>query len=235
MFVDTAGIRRKGKTHLMAEKMSVVMARRHLRMSNVAILVLDATEPDGIVALDATIAGYAHEEGRAVILCVNKWDAAFGDEPLHKKKQAFLEKIQDELKFLDYAPVAFVSAQKRQGTRALFPMIKKVYDSASKRIGTGELNRFVETLQLGVLRQDSLHDAGFRSSADVHCVYGPAQSALFGGTISDQPAARKIRIRRDADRDQDQAPVTYCPHNRGGRARSGWLCKLPGPLPRDRW
>lgn len=146
VFVDTAGIRRKGKTHLMAEKMSVVMARRHLRMSNVAILVLDATEPEGIVASDATIAGYAHEEGRAVILCVNKWDAAFGDEPLHKKKQAFLEKIQDELKFLDYAPVAFVSAQKRQGTRALFPMIKKVYDSASKRIGTGELNRFVETL-----------------------------------------------------------------------------------------
>jgi len=147
LFVDTAGIRRKGKTHLMAEKMSVVMARRHLRMSNVAILVLDATEAEGVVASDATIAGYAHEEGRAVILCVNKWDAAFGDAPPHRKKQAFLEKIRDELKFLDYAPVAFVSAWKRQGTRALFPLIKKVYDSASKRIGTGELNRFVETLR----------------------------------------------------------------------------------------
>ncbi len=147
VFVDTAGIRRKGKTHLMAEKMSVVMARRHLRMSNVAILVLDATEAEGVVASDATIAGYAHEEGRAVILCVNKWDAAFGDAPAHQKKQAFLEKIRDQLKFLDYAPVAFVSAQKRQGTRALFPMIKKVYDSACKRIGTGELNRFVETLR----------------------------------------------------------------------------------------
>jgi len=147
VFVDTAGIRRKGKTHLMAEKMSVVMARRHLRMSNVAILVLDATEEDGVVALDATIAGYAHEEGRAVILCVNKWDAAFGDAPMHQKKEAFLEKIHDELKFLDYAPIAFVSASKRQGTRALFPMIRKAYDSASKRIGTGELNRFVETLK----------------------------------------------------------------------------------------
>jgi GTP-binding protein len=147
VFVDTAGIRRKGKTHLMAEKMSVVMARRHLRMSNVAILVLDASEEEGVVALDATIAGYAHEEGRAVILCVNKWDAAFGDAPAHQKKPAFLEKIRDELKFLEYAPVAFVSAQKRQGTRALFPLIKKVYDSACKRIGTGELNRFVETLR----------------------------------------------------------------------------------------
>ena len=147
LFVDTAGIRRKGKTHAMAEKMSVVMARRHLRMSNVAILVLDASEPDGIVALDATIAGYAHEEGRAVILCVNKWDVTAVEGPAHKKKEAFLEKIQDQLKFLDYAPVVFISAQKRQGARGLFPLIKKVYDSASKRIGTGELNRFVETLR----------------------------------------------------------------------------------------
>src|SRR5579862_6436919 len=72
VFVDTAGIRRKGKTKLMAEKLSVVMARRHIRMANVVVLVLDAA--DGVVASDATIAGYAHEEGRAVILCVNKWD-----------------------------------------------------------------------------------------------------------------------------------------------------------------
>jgi GTP-binding protein len=140
IFVDTAGIRRKGKTKLMAEKLSVVMARKHLRMSNVALLVLDATE--GVLALDATIAGYAHEEGRAVILCVNKWDAS--QEP---NKRVFLESIRDELKFMDYAPVMFMSAQKRQGTRALFPLIRKVYESASKRIGTGELNRFVETLR----------------------------------------------------------------------------------------
>ena len=172
VFVDTAGIRRKGKTHLMAEKMSVVMARRHLRMSNVAILVLDASEEDGVVALDATIAGYAHEEGRAVILCVNKWDAAAGDAPMHQKKEAFLEKIRDELKFLDYAPVAFVSARKRQGTRALFPLIRKVYDSASKRIGTGELNRFRRDAALGILRQDSLHHPGVDAPADVRGFHG---------------------------------------------------------------
>ena len=65
VFVDTAGIRRKGKTKEMAEKLSVVMARRHIRMANVVLLVLDASE--GVVALDATIAGYAHEEGRALI------------------------------------------------------------------------------------------------------------------------------------------------------------------------
>ena len=71
-FVDTAGIRRKGKTELKAEKLSVVMARRHLERSDVAILVIDATE--GVTALDAHIAGYAHEAGRSVIIAVNKWD-----------------------------------------------------------------------------------------------------------------------------------------------------------------
>jgi GTPase len=137
--VDTAGIRRKGKTKLMAEKLSVVMARRHLRMCNVALLVLDASE--GMLALDATIAGYAHEEGRAIVLCVNKWDAA-----KEKDKRKFVEEVRDTLKFLDYAPVAFVAAQKRMGTQALFPLIKKAFDSAARRVTTGELNRFIETL-----------------------------------------------------------------------------------------
>ena len=139
VFVDTAGIRRKGKTKLMAEKLSVVMARRHLRMCDVALLVLDASE--GMLALDATIAGYAHEEGRAIVLCVNKWDAA-----KEKGKRKFVEQVRDTLKFLDYAPVAFVSAQKRMGTQGLFPLIKKAFDSASRRVTTGELNRFIETL-----------------------------------------------------------------------------------------
>src|SRR5437899_13105103 len=71
-FVDTAGIRRKGKTELKAEKLSVVMARRHLERSDVAILIIDATE--GVTALDAHIAGYAHQAGRSIIIAVNKWD-----------------------------------------------------------------------------------------------------------------------------------------------------------------
>src|SRR5581483_1142125 len=71
-FIDTAGIRRKGKTHLMAEKLSVVMARKHLESADIALLVIDATE--GVSALDAAIAGYAHESGRSVIILVNKWD-----------------------------------------------------------------------------------------------------------------------------------------------------------------
>ncbi|MBZ5603423.1 MAG: ribosome biogenesis GTPase Der [Acidobacteriia bacterium] len=141
VFVDTAGIRRKGKTHLMAEKLSVVMARRHLRMANVALLVVDATE--GVLGGDATIAGYAHEEGRGIVLVVNKWDAAKGG------KRKFQEDLRDELKFLDYAEVAFVSAKKGEGIRGLFGMIRRAYESASKRVTTGELNRFVETLEWG--------------------------------------------------------------------------------------
>jgi GTP-binding protein len=140
VFVDTAGIRRKGKTHLMAEKLSVVMARRHLRMAHVAVLVMDATE--GVLSADSTIAGYAHEEGRAVILCVNKWDAV-----KERNRKKFLEQIQERLKFLDYAPVVFVSALTGQGTPALFSLIRKGFEAASHRIGTGELNRFVELLR----------------------------------------------------------------------------------------
>ena len=139
VFVDTAGIRRKGKTKLMAEKLSVVMARRHIRMANVVVLVLDASE--GMIGADATIAGYAHEEGRAVILCVNKWDVS-----AEKDKRTFVESMRDELKFLDYAQVAFVSAKTGAGVKRLFGMIRDAFNSASKRVTTGELNRFVEML-----------------------------------------------------------------------------------------
>ncbi len=139
-FVDTAGIRRRGRTTEMTEKMSVVMARRNIRMANVVLILIDATE--GVVNSDATIAGYAHEEGRAVIIVVNKWDAA-GE----KSKRAFTETIRDELKFLDYAPILFASAKNAEGIRRIFSTIRRSYDSASKRVTTGELNRFVESLK----------------------------------------------------------------------------------------
>lgn len=139
-FVDTAGIRRKGKTRLMAEKLSVVMARRHIRMAQVVLLVLDATE--GVVGLDATIAGYAHEGGRALIICVNKWD-----EVKEPRKRAFERDVRDRFKFLEYAPVVFLSAKTGAGVKALFRLIREVDASAAQRIPTGELNRFVEQLR----------------------------------------------------------------------------------------
>ena len=140
VFIDTAGIRRKGKTKLMAEKLSVVMARRHIRLAQVVIVVLDATE--GVLGLDATIAGYAHEGGRAVIICVNKWDMM----PPGKKRE-FEQNLRDQLKFLEYAPLVFLSAKMGTGIPVLYKLIRKVYESANKRVTTGELNRFVEDLR----------------------------------------------------------------------------------------
>ncbi len=141
-FVDTAGIRRKGKTTEMTEKMSVVMARRNIRMANVVLLLVDAM--DGVVGADATIGGYAHEEGRAVIVVINKWDLAAEQG---KSKRAFTEELRYQLKFLEYAPVLFASAKNAEGIRRIFAEIKRSYESASKRVGTGELNRFIETLK----------------------------------------------------------------------------------------
>ena len=103
-FVDTAGIRRKGKTTEMTEKLSVVMARRNIRMADVVLLMTDAS--DGIVGGDATIAGYAHEGGRGVIICVNKWDLVTA-----RQQTEFEQDLRDELKFLEYAPVVFMTAK----------------------------------------------------------------------------------------------------------------------------
>lgn len=141
VFVDTAGIRRKGKTRLMAEKLSVVMARKHIRMAHIALLVLDAEE--GPVGGDATIGGYAHEEGRALVLVVNKWDL-FDD---HRRKE-FEAAARAQLRFLDYAPVVFLSAKERRGIPALLDKINLCWESFNFRAPTGELNRLAGQFQL---------------------------------------------------------------------------------------
>ena len=155
-FVDTAGIRRKGKTHLMAEKLSVVMARRHLEAADVALLIIDATE--GVSASDATIGGYAHESGRSVIIIVNKWDAVTtgrtdGKPPADR--DIFERQLRSALKYLDYAPVMFLSAleatakgtgpQNKVMARLLNEVIK-VAKERRKRVTTGQMNRFLEKI-----------------------------------------------------------------------------------------
>ena len=140
-FVDTAGIRRKGKSAEAAEKLSVVMARRHIRLADVVLTLVDADE--GVAALDAKIAGYAHDAGKALIVVVNKWDQA---PPARSKRGAvtdFTEKVRRAMKFLDYAPVLFISAMTGQGTGEIFRTVRKVYQAANRRVTTGELNRFL--------------------------------------------------------------------------------------------
>ena len=144
-FIDTAGIRRKGKTKLMAEKLSVVIARKHLEAADVALLVIDAVE--GVTALDANIAGYAHESGRSLIILVNKWDLvgpgrADGKKPADRSK--FEQQVRYQLKFLNYAPVLFVSAVSGKGMEKVFPVLEQVAAERRKRISTAEMNRFLE-------------------------------------------------------------------------------------------
>lgn len=141
VFVDTAGIRRKGKTKLMAEKLSVVMARRHIRMAHIALLVLDASE--GPVGGDATIGGYAHEEGRALVLVVNKWDLLSG-----RQRKEYEAAVRAQFRFLDYAPIVFLSAKEKRGLDALLEKIDQCWESFNQRVPTGELNRLAEQFQL---------------------------------------------------------------------------------------
>jgi len=158
-FIDTAGLRRKGKTRLMAEKLSVVMARKHMEAADIALLVIDATE--GVSALDAAIAGYAHESGRSVIIVVNKWDLiSSGQKPAVSQSKAariqaskravdrnsYEMNLRNSLKFLSYAPVLFISASTGKGTEKIFPAIELVAAERRKRIPTGEMNRFLKSV-----------------------------------------------------------------------------------------
>jgi GTP-binding protein len=137
--IDTAGIRRKGKTELMAEKISVVMARRNLEQADVAILLIDAIE--GPTALDATIGGYAHEAGASLIIAVNKWDAVEKDTYTTK---AYEQRIRDMMKFAAYAPIIFISAKSGLRVTKLLELARQANEERSKRISTSELNRFFE-------------------------------------------------------------------------------------------
>jgi GTP-binding protein len=183
-FVDTAGIRRKGKTKLVAEKLSVIMARRHLEQADVALLIVDASL--GVTAADANIAGYAEESGRSVIIVMNKWDLALEAaaekaarefkaqetkphvvEARTRKHTSVVRKkavtgrvnpqqliedyeaiVRTRFKFLDYAPIIFVSAQTGERTEKLFDLIDRVAEARRRRISTGELNRWLDGVDL---------------------------------------------------------------------------------------
>jgi len=168
-FVDTAGIRRKGKTTLVAEKLSVVMARRGLERADVALLVIDGEQ--GVTQGDATIASYAEQSGRSVIIVVNKWDlavvaaqraedasektakgrtsraaAGVAQRPVDKGKLLFeYEKmVKDKFKFLSYAPIVFLSAKTGERAEKLYGLIDNVAEARKRKIPTGELNRWLK-------------------------------------------------------------------------------------------
>ena len=155
-FVDTAGIRRKGKTQLKAEKLSVVMARRHMEESDVALLLIDG--PQGVTAVDAHIGGYAHEAHRSVIIVVNKWDLVKKNYSITAE---FEENIREKLKFLSFAPILFISAKTGQRVDRIYKAIKEVYAARFQRVATSELNE--------LFHQDSFGRGGL--PADVKIRY----------------------------------------------------------------
>jgi GTP-binding protein len=172
-FVDTAGIRRKGKTNLVAEKLSVVMARRGLERADLAILVIDGEQ--GVTQGDATIASYAEQSGRSVIIVVNKWDLAVAaaqeaaDEAAKTSKgrarkaaegavgivsrreidkgkllAEYEKMVQEKFRFLSYAPIVFLSAMTGDRTQKLYPLVDEVAAARNRKISTGELNRWLK-------------------------------------------------------------------------------------------
>ena len=138
--IDTAGIRRKGKTGEMAEKLSVVMAMKSLERADVAIVMVDAEE--GVTALDAHIAGYAHDAGCSIILAVNKWDAL--ENKLTGTVSEFERGLRDKMKFLEWAPVITISALKGQRVERILPLAVRANAARNLRVPTSRLNAFFE-------------------------------------------------------------------------------------------
>lgn len=138
--IDTAGIRRKGKTLEMSEKLSVVMARKSLERADVAIVLLDAEQ--GIAALDAAIAGYAVEAGCSIIVALNKWDLLEAKDT--HTGAAFERNVREQMKFLSWAPVVTISALTGQRLPKLLPLAIRANEARSRRIPTSQLNEFFE-------------------------------------------------------------------------------------------
>lgn len=136
--IDTAGIRKQGKIYEAAEKYSVLRAIKAIERSSVVLLVLDGTKE--VEEQDKRVAGYAHENNKAVIIVVNKWDAVEKDDKLMKK---FEEKIRNQFVFLSYAPIMFTSALYNKRVHLLFDQIKAVYNNYNRRVQTNVLNDIV--------------------------------------------------------------------------------------------
>ncbi len=135
VFIDTAGLRRKNKIKEDIERYSIIRTVTAVERADVVLMIIDAAE--GVTEQDAKIAGIAHDRGKGIIIVVNKWDLVKKDE----KTMAKMEKeIREQFKYLDYAPIVFVSAKERKRVDLLFPLIQEVYENSHKRVSTSVLN-----------------------------------------------------------------------------------------------
>lgn len=149
--IDTAGLRRKGKVFEAIEKFSVVKTLQAVESANVVLLLLDATQ--GVTDQDAHIAGFILESGRAVVLAVNKWDAV--DD---YQRQLLERSIETRLSFLKFAPLHFISAQKRQGLGPLWTSIMQAYKAATCKMPTPVLTRLLlESVQFQTPKKSGMY------------------------------------------------------------------------------
>lgn len=139
LLIDTAGIRRKSKVSERLEKYTIIKALASMDRTDVVLLIIDASE--GVTEQDVKVAGYAHEKGRACIVVVNKWDLIKKD---NSTMSEYTRQIKMDLKYMDYAPVIFISALTGQRAFNVLKMIDNVGEEAKKRVSTGALNRVIE-------------------------------------------------------------------------------------------
>ena len=134
-FVDTAGIRRKSKVEESVEKFSVMRAMMSIERADVCVIMIDAV--DGVTEQDTKIAGYAHDNGKACIIAVNKWDLIEKETGTQKEYE---NKVRTELAYMTYAPVVFISAMTGQRVENIYSIINEVYEQNNLRVTTGQLN-----------------------------------------------------------------------------------------------
>ncbi len=154
VFIDTAGIRKKSKITEKIEHYSVLRAYMAVDRADVCVIMIDATT--GFTEQDSKVAGYAHEQGKACIVAVNKWDAI---EKNDKTMQEYRAKLEEDFSFMSYVPFIFISAKTGQRVEKLFEMIKFVADQNSMRISTGMLN---DVLSYATARVQPPSDKGRR-------------------------------------------------------------------------
>ena len=145
VFIDTAGIRKTSKVEEDIEKYSVLRATMAIERSDVCLIMIDATE--GVTEQDTKVAGLAHEAGKASIIVINKWDLVEKDD---KTMDRMREKVRQDLAFMTYAPILFISAKTGQRVDRLFELIDYVSNQAATRITTGMLNNVLEDAQTRV-------------------------------------------------------------------------------------
>ena len=138
IFTDTAGLRKKGRVESGVERYSVLRSLAAVERSRVCVIMIDATE--GFTEQDSKVAGYAHEQGKACIIAVNKWDAVEKDD---KTMDAARKKLMNDFSFMSYAPIIFISAKTGQRVDRLFQLIKYVDEQNALRVTTGMLNELL--------------------------------------------------------------------------------------------